>query len=64
MYPFGEAKTSSSLQKSALAIDLPHFLLIIAEAAIPSICWWILHTPRRYWWCPAEPTELRQVSQL
>lgn len=36
MFPLGEAKAFSWLQRSALAVDLPH-LLIIAEAAIQSI---------------------------
>lgn len=37
-------KPFSLLQRSALAVDLPHFVLIIAEAAIQSIWWLIIHT--------------------
>lgn len=33
MCPFGEATTFSSLQRCALSIDLPTFLLITAEEA-------------------------------
>lgn len=41
MCPFGEAKTLSWRQRSVLAIDLPHFLLIFAEVLIQGI-WWLI----------------------